>query len=616
MHIRKLLFFFAVACFFSVCLSAYALAVVYQPSVLSAVRHVDSVPTGVVSVKVVNNVQQSAGTATLTATRTATPTAVPSPNPTPNPGGTAYYVDPAGNDSNAGTTASIPWRTVARVNSAALEPGDMVLFKSGGLWRETLNASGGVTFTAYGSGRQPIIDGDDVVPVSSWSQTPGYTNVYQATIASGTYIENLYVDPSSTTGGPTGPAAQPALRGDPGWGLMRACGLPETSVTTPGPMVGNPGVFGPDAGACQIGAMQAGTYVYYPSDVTPEARSGADAGLLYVELGDNSNPASHVIEISVRPYGLNGVGNVSEFADTVVDGLTFQHARGGMVFYSNNLPGQYNVTIENCTVRYTGTGQEDDSYNSGIIVDRGASPVVENNLLSYTGSHGNAVNLENASGAQYLNNRADHWNHNCMDSKNSANVLIQGNVCYDAQQPPSGSDHNATNSLRNGIYQEAPASASSPVPCNGCMGLVVEQNIVYNYSGAGILIDSSVGKGVKIYNNSIYNGEGIQVQQGGDIIRNNGIEKTLGSGAAIAFDYGATGTEDHNELGRTSSGRTNVVVGQTQSASDLQSDPMWVGAATGNFNLASGSPCINAGVNVGLPYKGLAPDLGAIESPY
>jgi len=34
-----------------------------------------------------------------------------------------------------------------------------------------------------------------------------------------------------------------------------------------------------------------------------------------------------------------------------------------------------------------------------------------------------------------------------------------------------------------------------------------------------------------------------------------------------------------------------------------------------NFNLGSGSLCIDAGMNVGLPFTDIAPDLGAIESP-
>ena len=43
-------------------------------------------------------------------------------------------------------------------------------------------------------------------------------------------------------------------------------------------------------------------------------------------------------------------------------------------------------------------------------------------------------------------------------------------------------------------------------------------------------------------------------------------------------------------------------------------DPKWVNPAGLNFNLATGSTAINAGVNVGLPFIGLAPDLGAWES--
>jgi len=49
-----------------------------------------------------------------------------------------FYVDPAGNDSNSGTSPAAPWRTVAKVNASVFQPGDKVVFKSGGLWRETL----------------------------------------------------------------------------------------------------------------------------------------------------------------------------------------------------------------------------------------------------------------------------------------------------------------------------------------------------------------------------------------------------------------------------------------------------------------------------------------------
>jgi parallel beta-helix repeat protein len=79
-----------------------------------------------------------------------------------------YYVDSvAGSDSNPGTEVA-PWKTVAKVNSTRLTPGQSIAFKAGGVWREQLGipSSGSVgkpiTFTSYGSGPLPIISGADV----------------------------------------------------------------------------------------------------------------------------------------------------------------------------------------------------------------------------------------------------------------------------------------------------------------------------------------------------------------------------------------------------------------------------------------------------------------------
>jgi hypothetical protein len=82
-----------------------------------------------------------------------------------------YYVDSSnGSDSNSGTL-SAPWKTVAKVNSTTLAPGQSVGFSRGGVWRETLiPAQGGtagnpITFGAYGTGAPPQILGS--VPASA-----------------------------------------------------------------------------------------------------------------------------------------------------------------------------------------------------------------------------------------------------------------------------------------------------------------------------------------------------------------------------------------------------------------------------------------------------------------
>jgi hypothetical protein len=71
-----------------------------------------------------------------------------------------------GNDANTGRSASAAWRSVTRVGSAALAPGDSVVLKRGGVWyNQTLNvASSGalgnpIVIGAYGTGAAPILDG-------------------------------------------------------------------------------------------------------------------------------------------------------------------------------------------------------------------------------------------------------------------------------------------------------------------------------------------------------------------------------------------------------------------------------------------------------------------------
>lgn len=89
---------------------------------------------------------------------------------------TAYYVDNlTGSDSNSGTSPSTAWRTIARVNQASFAPGDRILFKRGGVWREQLTISvagmpgNPILFDAYGTGSAPVISGSDLLPVPVWS---------------------------------------------------------------------------------------------------------------------------------------------------------------------------------------------------------------------------------------------------------------------------------------------------------------------------------------------------------------------------------------------------------------------------------------------------------------
>lgn len=76
-----------------------------------------------------------------------------------------FYVDSeTGKDSNDGQSPTHAWRSLDRVNTADLKPGDTVRFKCGGQWRGSLIPTSGdesapITYTSYGQGPKPLILG-------------------------------------------------------------------------------------------------------------------------------------------------------------------------------------------------------------------------------------------------------------------------------------------------------------------------------------------------------------------------------------------------------------------------------------------------------------------------
>ena len=197
----------------------------------------------------------------------------------------AYYLDSkGGDDSNSGRTPSSAWRTIGKINSIALAPGDSIYFRRGGIWRETLEPQRGgtaghpIVFTAYGTGPAPIITGSDLV--DGWSLST--ESVYRARSSK---PNNIYVD------------------GGPGWGLTHACCLPGESCAR--------------SGLCAIGPMSAGSWYWNPATSD-----------LYVWLEDSSNPAHHTVEAAVRIYGMNATATEDEKGNIIVDGLDFERVGG------------------------------------------------------------------------------------------------------------------------------------------------------------------------------------------------------------------------------------------------------------------------------------------------
>ena len=77
---------------------------------------------------------------------------------------TNFYLSSIGNDSNNGTENN-PWKSLSKLSSKKLSPGDSIFFKKGESFygHFVVNGSGSadkpIVFTSYGSGNQPIISG-------------------------------------------------------------------------------------------------------------------------------------------------------------------------------------------------------------------------------------------------------------------------------------------------------------------------------------------------------------------------------------------------------------------------------------------------------------------------
>ncbi|MFA6233830.1 MAG: right-handed parallel beta-helix repeat-containing protein [Bacteroidota bacterium] len=91
----------------------------------------------------------------------------------------SYFVSSSsGNDTNDGSTPAATLRTIAKVNTLALQAGDSVLFMRGDVFSGELAAKSGmagrpIVYAAYGSGNRPIIDGTVRIASTDWSVYSG-----------------------------------------------------------------------------------------------------------------------------------------------------------------------------------------------------------------------------------------------------------------------------------------------------------------------------------------------------------------------------------------------------------------------------------------------------------
>mgnify|MGYP001038765045 CR=1 FL=1 len=97
---------------------------------------------------------------------------------------TNYYIANNGDDKKNGETPDQAWKTIAKINSIELKPGDSILFKSNEIFSGELlikysgTSEAPIVISSYGQGGNPVLSG--AIYASGWSAHGG--NIYSASI--------------------------------------------------------------------------------------------------------------------------------------------------------------------------------------------------------------------------------------------------------------------------------------------------------------------------------------------------------------------------------------------------------------------------------------------------
>ncbi|WP_053376445.1 cohesin domain-containing protein [Paenibacillus sp. FJAT-27812] len=120
--------------------------------------------------------------------------------------GTTYYISSSeGNDNNNGLSQAKPWKSLEKISTAAMQPGDKFLFKAGDVWAGSLKlkniagtAEAPIIFDKYGStdpNSRPILNGNGTTTTEPFSLYTYYSGVSDKTqsavidITDGSYLE-------------------------------------------------------------------------------------------------------------------------------------------------------------------------------------------------------------------------------------------------------------------------------------------------------------------------------------------------------------------------------------------------------------------------------------------
>ena len=565
-----------------------------------------------------------------------------------------------------------------------------------GAWGACTYGTPAATGQGFVSGNLPIITGSDIIGTtgniitSAWTQC-GVSDANCETSANGSItnvwwqnINTLYgVSSAQSTGGaitckPSGttcgapiqsvfvsdvtPAcagpACPANSISPPWGLTRAADLPGAATAAPGPLAVDWGAGSANSnggadnqGSAEIGAMAAGSYVYYenPSpDVATNTGPGTlTMGRLYVWLGDSSSPNSHTIEAGVREFNVGGPQGIeSGFGKSYLTFNGLNLTRAPFMIFGYNLSqgsgglrsGQRYNTVQWVTGgEGEGIVDANTSYHNAIQNQSGTNWLLRHTTVAYSGDHGNDTNMQNMDYTTLEYQDQSHGNHDECDHKGVDGAIVRYSIVHDGISEPSYYSAASPNSLQGSYFESAypeKSSWSAGFYTNGFapIGINVYFDEYYNFvPGSGrpgpsaIHLDTVTGPGAFIANNSMYaNAQthttgvlylvGTAAQTTFNIYCNAMTNYAVSTGSGLQFSGAGTINEDADNLGLLNTGAAGTASLATGSLgpSTIKNDPKYNHPSTVyDLSPIATSPNLNS-CNTA---KGLASYIGAFAQP-
>jgi hypothetical protein len=543
---------------------------------------------------------------------------------------TNYYVKNGGSDSNTGLSDAQAWETIAKVKASTFQPGDSILFNRGDTWKEslTVNQSGTalspITYGAYGTGPKPIITVKDTLVGWSddtrWTEYGTGSNIWMYKDDSDNIYPRLWIN------GVEEPMAQTKILVDVDspWRFDTSTDSLYVYSTA------NPGNAASGITSIEVSWTYKATspeiYRQYAIRLTSKdyihlTNLDIRGGSTGIRLTNCDYFLIDSCDIGYDGfYGL--VATVSSVDSTSNGGIVRKcnfdtHLTLKLDFYDDYFEADDGIQIwGNCDDWEIDSCYFKNWRHSGIYHFITSESAYETNNLSIHHNYFTAPDIQSGRGMGIGTKPGYGTGHKIYNNyiyNTNEPEQISGNgvqYYYNVIDKVNGHIGRAT-TYWGGLALDA-YSGGEVKNCE------IYNNIIANCYSYGIdMITHNANEftGNKIYNNILYNNDtinGIQIWiQDAAVIENNGfknnlIYKEFHTDSLVYF--GADETDDYYKS-ITEFNEENGTAGHSI-LSNISVDPLFDGAT---FELLSTSPAIDAGVDVGLPYFGKAPDIGAYE---